>query len=125
VFTPQPLLIKSTKMESGETFIEPLLHKAEEYSKTSFEILKLKTIDKAAAVTSSLISRLLLIIAASFFLLALNIALALWLGDLMGRSYYGFLIIAGFYGIVAIILFSIHPRIKISLSNTIITQMLN
>jgi hypothetical protein len=112
-------------MEATKNFIEPLLHKAEEYSKTSFEILKLKTLDKTAAVTSTIISRLILIIVLSFFILCLNIALALWLGDLLGKSYYGFLIVAAFYGIAAIILFSIHPRIKISLSNTIITQMLN
>jgi hypothetical protein len=112
-------------MEFKETYIEPLLQKMEDYGKANFEILKLKTIDKAAAVTSTLISRLLLVIAASFFLLALNIALALWLGDLLGKTYLGFLIVAAFYALVVLVLFFIHPRIKAGFSNSIITQMLN
>lgn len=112
-------------MESKETYLEPLLHKAEEYSKASFEILKLKALDKSASVTSAIISRFILSLVLSFFILSLNIALALWLGDLLGKDYYGFLLVAGFYGLVSIVLFSMHPRIKTSISNIIISQLLN
>jgi hypothetical protein len=112
-------------MEVKKTFIEPLLDKVEEYGKTSFEILKLKILDKTAAVTSTIISRLISAFVFSFFIFCLNIALAFWLGDLLGKSYYGFLIVSAFYGIASIILFFLHPRIKISLSNTIIKQIFN
>jgi hypothetical protein len=112
-------------MTVNETFIEPLLQKAEDYGKASFDLFKLKALDKSAEVTSSVISRLFFVIALTFFFLILNIALALWLGDILGKNYYGFFIVALFYGIVTAVLFFLHPSIKTRVSNSIITQMLN
>ena len=112
-------------MEAKANLIEPLLERAEQYSKTSFELLKLKSLDKTADVTSALISRLFLIIILSLFALTLNIGVALWLSDLLGKNYYGFLVVAAFYGFIGIILFFIHPYIKARINNSIITQMLN
>jgi len=112
-------------MEAKMCLIEPLLERADAYSKTSFELIKLKSLDKVSDITSTLISRLLLVIVLSFFVLTLNIAIALWLGGLLGKNYYGFLIVASFYGIAGIILFFIHPFIKARVKNSIITQMLN
>ncbi len=112
-------------MEIKETLFEPLLEKAEQYGKTSIELLKLKSIDKAADVTSTLTSRLLLVIVFSLFALTSTIALSLWLGDLLGKNYYGFLVVAAFYGLAAVVLFYIHPLIKTRVNNMIITQLLN
>jgi ABC-type dipeptide/oligopeptide/nickel transport system permease component len=112
-------------MEGKATLIEPLLERVQEYSKTSFELLKLKSLDKTADVASTLISRSLLTIVLSLFALTLNIALSLWLGDVLGKNYYGFLVVASFYGLAAIILFFIHPVIKAHVSNSIITQIRN
>ena len=110
-------------MEAKVNLIEPLIERIEQYSKTSFELLKLKSLDKTADISSTLISRLLLVIVLSLFALTLNIAIALWLGDLLEKNYYGFLIVASFYGLTGIVLFFIHPRIKECLNNSIITQM--
>lgn len=112
-------------MEAKSNFIEPLLERAEQYSKTSFELLKLKSVDKTADVTSTLISRLLFVIVLSLFALTLNIAAALWLGDLMGKNYYGFLLVASFYGLISMIVFFVHPFIKTRLNNSLITQILS
>jgi hypothetical protein len=112
-------------MEAKTNLLEPLFERAEEFSKTSLELIKLKSIDKTAAVTSTLISRLYLIVALSLFALTLNIAVALWLGDLLGKDYYGFLIVASFYGLIGIVLFSVHPLIKKRINNSIISQLLN
>jgi hypothetical protein len=112
-------------METQESFFEPLLEKSEQYWKTSFELYKLKTVDKTADVLSTMISRLLLIIIFSLFALTINIAVALWLGDLMGKSYYGFLIVASFYAFIGIILFFLRPLIKTQINNSIIVQILN
>ncbi|HET6245086.1 MAG: hypothetical protein H0V01_10490 [Bacteroidetes bacterium] len=111
-------------MQAKANLIEPLLLKAEKYSKTSLELFKLKSLNKTADVSSTLFSRLLLIIVLSIFALTLNIAIALWLGDLLGKNYFGFLLVASFYGIIGIILFYMHPLIKTQVNNSIITQML-
>ena len=112
-------------MEDKSSLIEPLLEKAETYGKTSFELLKLKTLDKTADVASTLASRSLLTIVISFFAILINIGIALWLGDLLGKNYYGFLIVAACYGLAAIILLIIHPFIKSRANNAIIKQLFN
>ena len=112
-------------MDAKPNLIEPLLERAEQYGKTSFEILKLKALDKTADITSTVVSRLLLILVLSLFVITLNIALALWLGELLGKNYYGFLIVAGCHSIAAIILLLVHPFIKSRVSNVFINQILN
>jgi hypothetical protein len=114
-----------TFMETKTSLLEPLLERAEQYSRTSLEMLKLKTVDKTADISSRLISRLSLAVVLLLCLLTLNIAGGLWLGSLLGKSYYGFLAVATFYGLAAIILLFIHPYIKDRVSNHIIKQMLN
>ncbi len=112
-------------METKINIIDPLLGRAEAYSKTSFELLTLKTLDKTADVSSTLASRSLFALIFSFFAFTINIAVALWLGDLLGKSYYGFLIVAACYALAAIILLFIHPFIKSRVNNTIIKQLFN
>jgi hypothetical protein len=120
----QPLL-KKPSMNPQASMIEALLERTEDYGKTSLELLKLKSLDKTADVTSNLISRSLFIVVLSLFALTLNIAISLWLGDLLGKNYYGFLVVASFYALIAIILFFLHPMIKSHLNNSLIKQILN
>ena len=112
-------------METQTNSIESLLEKAESYGKTSFELLKLKGLSKTADVTSTLLSRLIFILLVAFFAFTLNIGVALWIGDLLGKAYYGFFIVAGFYGVVSIVLLIAHPKIKSSVNNNIIKQLFN
>lgn len=112
-------------MEANSNLLEPLLEKAEAYGTTSFELLKLKTLDKSADVASTLASRSLLTIVLALFALTVNIGIALWLGDVLGKNYYGFLIVAACYGLAGIILLVIHPFIKTRVNNAIIKQLFN
>ena len=112
-------------METETSLLEPLIERTEKFGKTTFELIKLKSLDKVADVTSRLISRLLVTVVVSFFASTLSIAIALWLGELLGKNYYGFFIVASFYGIAGIILFFIHPAIKTRVNNVIIKQMLS
>jgi hypothetical protein len=112
-------------MEIEPSLIEPLLDRAEKYGNTTFELLKLKSLDKSADVTSKLISRFFLATVVSIFMITLSIAVALWLGSLLGKSYYGFFIVASFYGLICIVLYFIHPVIKARVNNLIIEQILN
>ena len=92
-------------MEEKTNLIEPLLERAEEYGKTSYELLKLKALDKTADVASTLISRAAVVLVLSIFIVLVNIGLSLWLGDVLGKSYYGFFCVAGFYVIIGIVLY--------------------
>lgn len=112
-------------MEDQSSLIESLIEKGERYGKTTIELLKLKTLDKSADVASTMISWAVVIIFAVLFFLILNIGVALWIGELLGKSYYGFFTVAGFYALLTII-FGIFRNqfIKKPLNNSIITQVL-
>ncbi len=105
--------------------IEPLIERVEKYGKISIQLFKLKSLQQTSAVTSSLISRLFLVIVISLFAFTLTTAVALWLGELLGHDYYGFLIVSGFYALVGSLLYFIHPFLKTRINNSIITQLLN
>lgn len=113
-------------MENRTKFIDPLVEKATEYGKTSYELIKLRTIDKSASLVSTLISRVAAVLFFLMFVLVFTIGAALWLGDLLGKSYYGFFCIAGFYAIISVVLyFFMHNTIKNKVNNSLIVQMLN
>lgn len=103
---------------------EPLFDRAVDYGTTSFEIIKLRTVDRTADISASIISRMFLLLTFSLFALSLNIALSFWLGDLLGKVYIGFLIVAGFYALMSLVLLLLHPAIKSRIYDALIRQML-
>jgi len=112
-------------MEDNAKLIESLLEKATEYGKASFELIKLKTLDKTSDVASSLIPHSLVFVLIAVFMLFLNIGLAFWLGEILGKIFFGFFVVAAFYGAIAIVLhFFMHKWLKKHVSNFIIKLLL-
>jgi uncharacterized membrane protein YccC len=112
-------------METPRDLIEELYERGEAYSKTTFELAKLKGLETTTVVVTALIWRMSVLLMLSLFALVLNIGIALWLGELLGKSYYGFFIVAGFYLFTGTVLhFFLHNWIKKPLSDLIITQAL-
>lgn len=113
-------------MEDKTIFIEPLFERAEAYGKTSLELIKLKALNKTTEVVSSGVSHGIVVIVISLFLIFSSIGVAIWLGDLLGKSYYGFFCVAGFYGILGVVLyFFMHKWIKKRISNSLVLQLFN
>ncbi|MCX6257430.1 MAG: hypothetical protein NTW49_05980 [Bacteroidia bacterium] len=93
--------------------IESLYERAADYGKTSYELLKLKALDKTSDAVSSIVPHTFVIILIATFMLFLNLGLAFLLGEILGRIYFGFFVVAGFYGITGIIIhFFMHKWIK-------------
>lgn len=112
-------------METPASLIELLIERAETYGKTTYELSKLKALETGTHIVVSLVSRLGAIIMLSFFLLVFNIGIALLLGDLFGKIYYGFFIVATFYLVAGLIFyFFLHKWNKKPVSNLIIKQAL-
>lgn len=112
-------------MESPSTEIENLLERVEEYSKTTLDLAKLHTLKTTATVVTSLIWRLSVSVIFLLFLLLLNTGIALLLGDLLGKSYYGFFIVAGFYLLAGLVFhFFLRTWIENPISKLIITEAL-
>jgi hypothetical protein len=111
-------------METTSNSIESLLESVEAYGKTTYELTKLKALDATTTVASSLISRLIMILLAMLFVFVLSMGIALMIGDMMGKTYYGFLIVAAFYLFAVIIAnYSLDNVVKKSISRLIIAQL--
>lgn len=110
-------------MESSVSLMENLSESVEAYSRTTFELAKLKALQMTSDAASSLMSRLSVVLAVSLFALVFNIGIALWLGDFWGKTYYGFFIVAAFYLVAAVLLhFSLLTWTRKAIGDIIITE---
>jgi len=112
-------------MQEDFKSVESLLEEAGEYGKTSFELLKLKALDKTTDFVSTIVTKSIVIVFFGAFLLFLNLGLAFWLGEILGRFMYGFLLLAAFYGIITF-LFHVffHKGLKKLFGNLFIKQII-
>ena len=93
------------------TLIESLISKSHEYVETRLDLFKLKLVDKSSQVASTIASGLTLFVIGFIFFIVFNIGLALLIGDLVGKSYWGFFILAVFYALLGMIIFNSRNKI--------------
>jgi Zn-dependent protease with chaperone function len=91
-------------MENNLNNIETLLENTATYGKTSFELVKLKVLDKTSDKLSSFFPHTIVAFIIVSFLLFANLGLAFWLGELLGRIYFGFFVLAGAYAFIALVM---------------------
>ncbi|PKB18206.1 hypothetical protein [Flavobacterium sp. 5] len=112
-------------MTDDTTPIATLFERAEDYTKTSIKLLKLNAVDKSAEIVSSLFSLLVVSMTVVLSIIIISIGVAIWLGKLLGDTFYGFFIIGAFYLLVAIFLRIFREQwLKYPVSNSIIKQMM-
>jgi fatty acid desaturase len=112
-------------MEDNGRLLESLLESASEYGKTSYELVRLKALDKTTDIISSVVPNSVVTILIAFFMLFVNLGLAIWLGELLGKMFYGFFVIAGFYIFTVIVIhFFMHNWIKKLIGNYFIKRVL-
>ncbi len=113
-------------MEPNLLQIEPLLERAEKYGKTSIELIKLKAIHKSAHLVGNLMFSTLLFIIAALFVILITIGASLWLGDVLGKVYYGFFAVSVVYLIAGLIVYLfMRTTIQNRITNSIIYNSLN
>jgi len=112
-------------VESPAGMIESLVTKAIDYGRTSIELAKLRTLSKTTDVVSYFFAHTVVFVFALMFLFFLTMGLAIWLGEYLGKSYYGFLLIALLYGMAGLFthLF-LHKRLKRMAADHFIKQVL-
>lgn len=105
--------------------LELLVESAENYAKTTYELVKLKIVDKTSDIISSLIPHSIVFIIIATFLLFCNLGIVFWLGEVLGEIYLGFFVVAAFYILIAIVLrFFMHNWLKKKINNSIIINLL-
>lgn len=113
-------------MEKVTGLAEALIGKVEGYGKTTFELTKLKAVQKLIPAAAILSSQLIVLLIFSLFMLLFNIGIAMWVGDLLGKPWYGFLAVAGFYLILSVILHLVLAKwMRKPVSRFILKQVLN
>jgi len=112
-------------MKENAGIIESLIKRTTEYGKTSFELIKLRVLDKTSDVVSSLVPNFVVAVFYLTFLLFCSLGLALWLGEILGAIYYGFFLVAAFYGITGVFIhLFMHKWIKRIVGDNFIKQVL-
>src|SRR5438874_5380138 len=87
------------------TLIESLFGQSTEFALNTIELYKLKLVDKTSGIASSVVTGIALFVVFFIFFVVLNIGIALLIGDLLGKAYLGFLILAVLYAIVGFVIF--------------------
>jgi len=112
-------------MENNVKLVEELVESVFDYSKSGYELAKLKTVDKTADVVSSLIPYSIVFVIIVLFTLFFNLGLAYYLGEIFGNMFYGFFVVAAFYGIAAVFMqVFMHKPIKDKIYNYLVKQLL-
>jgi hypothetical protein len=106
------------------THIEELAGSARNYLHTRIEVVKLNTAAKVSSVTSNIVARIVVAVVFIFFLFFGGMAAAFALGEWLGRTYWGFLAVAGFYLIAGIVVWLAREKmIRMPIMNAIIEQL--
>jgi hypothetical protein len=113
-------------MGSYLKLFETLLEGATEYLKTTFELLKLKAVDKISELVATAIPMTFIIGVSLFALFFLHVGLAIWLGGLMGNLFVGFLVVGAFYLLLVLVFhLLLYKRVKRSLRHKVIKKLLS
>jgi fatty acid desaturase len=118
-------IFRQNAMEGTIGMIESLFEKAVDYGKTSFLLVKLRTLKKTSDVVSSLLVNTVVLIFALSFMLFLSLGIAIWVSQILGNTFYGFFVVAAFYGLTGVLIhLFLHNRIKKLVSDRFIKQVL-
>lgn len=88
---------ETSEAENPVSVMENLFNKAEDYYHLCIEVSKLKALEKTTLIATNIISKLVLLLLILLILVFLSMGLAFYLGDLLGKNHFGFLIVSGLY----------------------------
>lgn len=97
-----------------------LFEDLKEYINVKFQILTLSLGEKVAKVLAAISSSVAIIILLSLFIFFASFAAAFAIGGCIGGYGYGFLIVAGFYLLLGVIIFIFKSRVEKPLINIFI-----
>jgi len=112
-------------MENEQTNVEELYYKLKEYADLRLDLFRFQLIKKASDFFSTLTVIIFLLVLGFIVIVCFTIGIALVLGEWLGHSYYGFLIMGGLYIIIGLILYSVRDKfLKLSISDKLIKELL-
>lgn len=97
-----------------------MLDLVKEYASKRIDLLKMEAAEKSSLTAGMFTVFAIAIVAGLFFILLLNIGIALLIGKFIGNYGYGLLIVSGFYLLVLIIVLLARHSIVNGVANKII-----
>lgn len=105
---------------------EDLFGHIKEYVNNRIDSAKLDIADKTSRISANAIAVLIIVLLSLFFILFASIALAQVIGEWIGKSYWGFLIVAGIYLLLAFIIrIGKNKLLRLPIMNAILRQLFN
>ena len=98
-------------MEDTFTKIEELTDHIKEYVNNNIDSAKIKTAKKSSALIAGIIARVVVLLIFMFAIVFASVALGFALGKFTGALYWGFLIVAGIYLLLAFMIWSMQEKI--------------
>ena len=111
-------------MEKAFAKVEELANTVKDYVNTRIESAKLSVAEKSSAVIANVIAAFVVVGVFMFFIVFSSIALAFGLGEWIGKAWAGFLIVAGFYLLIGIVIWVARVKIiRLPVMNALIKQL--
>ncbi len=110
-------------MEKTFARVEELADTIKDYVNTRIESAKLSAAGKISAVLANVLAAIAVAFVFFFFIIFAGIALSFGLGEWIGKTWAGFLIVAGLYGLAGVIIWSARGKlIRLPIMNALLRQ---
>ncbi|HMO61450.1 MAG TPA: phage holin family protein [Ferruginibacter sp.] len=111
-------------MEEVFERIETLSAQVKAYANARIDAAKLELAEKISSLLSNLIAGAIAVLVFLVFFLFLNFSIAYMLADLTGKTWIGFLIVAAFYLLIAVVVWVAREKIiRIPVMNSILKEL--
>lgn len=98
-------------MEDLKSKVSNLTDSFSEYVQTNYKLTLLNATDKATGIAASTLATVVVLLLGVFVLFFGGIALAIWLGYLLNNVALGYLLVAGFFVLIIILLVALRKKI--------------
>lgn len=113
-------------MENKPNAFTTLFTTATDYLETRVELIKLKAVSKSTDIVASVVAGVIIGMLIFFGIIMINIGLCIWIGYLLGQTWYGFFAVGAFYILLAVLTIAFKSKwIKAPISNFLVKKMLN
>ena len=111
-------------MEKVYAKIEDLADTTKEYINTRVESLKLTVAERASVMIANMVTGMVVAFVFLLFIIFGSIALSFGLGEWIGKTWAGFLIVAGLYLLIGLVVWTAREKIiRLPVMNALIKQL--
>ncbi|MDQ1162241.1 positive regulator of sigma E activity [Chryseobacterium sp. SORGH_AS 447] len=97
-----------------------MIETIKEYASKRIDLLKIEATEKSSLSAGVITYFVIMLVAFGFFIILFNFGIAFLIGEALGNQSYGFLIVAGFYLLIMILVMVFKKKIVNSVADQVI-----